>query len=1648
MNEINLNKKENFDKISLILINNKIKFVRRFSGLINVILFEIFFILLPKLICYEQPYVEIKVNSRGYNQIISNDYIGTMPTQIYINNIPSDISDKKVYVNSIDDLIRLSWTKTISDFSFMFSNLENIISVHMNYMFNNHIIMSYMFYNCYNLESFTYKTYYDISHSMEDMKYMFYNCISLKSFQFKDLYMTYYHHSESTHYSKEKSEDVTTHSYYYNYINMSYMFYNCQSLESVYFDSNIREYITNMKEMFYNCFSLTSLNLTNIVTQNHIDVSYMFYNCTKLEYFYTDYSRYYNYYIRVKDMNYMFYNCISLKKTYLSNFASNDFDIDMTNLFYNCYSLNSISGFSGLRISHTDNMFYNCTSLKSINFNPKIVISQSNMEKMFYNCTQIHTIIFDISQTSSSSRSSIINNYNPSNLNYIFYNCISLEVLKFNYFQTDYINEISYLLYNCYNLKNITMYKSNFTNPLITNMRGVFENCESLTSLDLTSFYTPNVIMMWDMFKNCKSLKYLDIPKFDTSKVTDMESMFEGCESLISLDIKHFNTINVRYMNKMFKNCKSLQSLYFNNINSTTLGSMQQMFYNCRSLEYLNIYSLTEQFQSISEMFEGASNNFIVCVKEHENIPNIFEEILKRSGTQRDCSEDCYGIGNKRPHIIEKKICYPMFEFNGICYDKCPGRTEATNEDKICKYFNCSPNYYNYEQDDCINVVPEGFYVNNNELNTIDKCYKTCKTCNWGLTGTKQHCLACNETYPYLDFSNCVELCDNGYYTDSGIRKCKCPKKECTACTEESFVVDLCVTCNEGYYKKSDDEPHSNNYINCYKDPPKYYLDNSNKIYRPCYSSCEKCYGNGDDNNHNCKTCNLINSFAISNNLNGYESNNCYPNCSYYYYFDDNNKYHCTITNECPHDYKFLIVDLRRCVKSCNVVSDYSKRLRYECYKECPSGISTQSEDNPNKCNSQCTFDYPFLLILEDICVASCSIMERSQKLCITSYYGNRTNLELQEIIHKDINKDLEEAFNYSIITESNTVLIEENETNYEIVTTHNKNTNSNTTSILLGECEDRLKEYYEIDKDEYLYMLVINAYIEGKTGPKPIYEVYYPLFNSPFLFQLDLSICDGLEINILYNMELENPELYNKDNPIYNDMCYPYTSKPGADMTLTDVQNDYKDNNRLICEEGCKFEYFNKKVGCKCEVSPIFPPLSEIKIDKDKLYKFAKIKNVANFGALKCINLLTIKERMISNIGIYSFIPTIIAYIVCIIVFNKVDFKTIKDHIKNILYAILNLKYIKNKKPKKPINKNGFNFIEPIFIYVAKKKDLEISDAIMRQINDLNIKNARRIKKNSIRIKQRNLNSDSKSTKSEDYLNINNSKDITNKKEKHSPPIKKVINKIENKTNEKQIATKNSIKKNNGILIPNKVEKKLSEKEIKRIKEILAYNDKELNDLDFKLALKNDNRNMIQIYYSFLKTDHILIKILNSKDYNSRFIKIFLCFYNFSLSFTMNALFFNDETIHKIFEDEGQFNFIYQLPQIIYSSILSYLLGMILDYLALSEDNILELKIERVPKKAKEKSKEILRTLKIKFLLFFIISFLFLLVFWYYIICFCAVYINTQYHLLNDSIIGFGTGLLIPLGTKLIPLVFRKIGLKSKNKFIFLISKLIQFFL
>ena len=80
-------------------------------------------------------------------------------------------------------------------------------------------------------------------------------------------------------------------------------------------------------------------------------------------------------------------------------------------------------------------------------------------------------------------------------------------------------------------------------------------------------------------------------------------------------------------------------------------------------------------------------------------------------------------------------------------------------------------------------------------------------------------------------------------------------------------------------------------------------------------------------------------------------------------------------------------------------------------------------------------------------------------------------------------------------------------------------------------------------------------------------------------------------------------------------------------------------------------------------------------------------------------------------------------------------------------------------------------------------------------------------------------------------------------------------------------------------------------------------------------------------------------------------------------------------------------------------------------------------------------KFKKLFQILKIKFALFFIVSFLFLLAFGYYNICFCGIYVNTQIHLFKDSLISLITSLLLPFCLCLIPGFLRVSSLRKTNK-------------
>ena len=1652
---------------------------KKYFSFIKIFFFELILILLPKQILLEKHFIKLKLKENGYQRIFNEKYIGSYPNITYINSEVTIFRNEKLDVKLPNSTIEMIWDRTLSDFTYMFSGANNIISVSMNNLLDNNCNMSYMFSNCYGLEKFEYTSAYNSNHLITDTIGMFYNCISLLTFSFNGLYM-----------NQCNSLNLCSNNYFYRY--MSYMFYNCQSLKNIVNSKDIR-YVKDMKGMFYNCISLESLDLTKFQTDScsdcYIDISYMLYNCKSLATFSLTKDFY------VKDMNNMFYNCESLERIDINYFKSSSlYHVNMTNLFYNCIRLDKIIGnFNNFFISDMRNMFFNCEAFRytdNENKDENIILYindqntdfdinyKINMSKMFYNCQNIRKVNILTGNT----------NYYifPNDLNSIFYNCISLKSVNLEYFRLDNARNMSYMFYNCKSLLYFTRSQYTYDSTSLIKkrtMKAMFENCESLISLDLTNnFDTKNVEIMWDMFKGCKKLTNLNLQNpdtFDTSQVTDMQSMFEECTSLALLNINTFNTEKVQYMKKMFYNCKSLKSLYFRSISSNSLGTMYQMFYHCESLKYLDLYSLTEKSQSFINIFEGVTHGFQFCIKENEDMPNIFKALFDITPTTRDCTTNCYDV--KRSSVPEKKLCCKYVKYKNNCYEKCPGRTRVQNRYKECENFTCPYDrslanyenyiYYSYDQNDCIDHIPDKFFLNETTLKTIDKCHDDCATCLQKETDENHtNCETCESIKPFIYLGNCYEKCKYGNYTENGIIKCYCFNEKCLICPEPAARMNLCTECNnaKGYYKKE----YEIDTFDCYRENliQHYYKDNL--LYK-CYDSCKTCSGPGEKEFHNCQTCDDNTPFIYNKS----NTINCYQNCSfYYYYFDKDNdgEYKCTETNKCPQKYPYLIPDIGQCVMKCEDNVFYRYFFFNKCFSSCPPDTINDDETDEYLCNLRCPFERPFKINSTMTCVSNCTIEDRRDRECVTHYFGTRPNLEIQDKIVEDIENHLtSRTFNYKML-DNETIIIEENQTNYELTVMGRNFTSSKTSSLNIENCEEALREYYQIPKPKNIYLLKFDIDLQGLQGPTVEYKAYYPLESTIRLDPLDLTICEGKPAYVSYKLNLsEDVYFYDKNSPYYNDLCASYDSNDGFDMNMDDRKSEYINGNKSLCEENCIFERYEEEtamVHCSCLIKFNFPLVTEITIDKEKLYKFMDIKMIANFNVLNCWNLLITKEGIMTNLGFYIFIPAFITYFVCLVLFYLKDYNKIKKQLDDIVSAKKLIKSIldKLKKMKKPHKKSDYyKYPEPIGLLIIKGKKKffnELQNYIKENKININVTNSIKNKQNKRdKLISQGNNIINPST-SKDNMISNNEKTEKIEKEKYindkisSLPIKnssKLMNTKKFFGNKDFSSKKRNLELNdNNISLNNlsysldlKISQHLNKEQKEKIDSVMNLNDTELNALGYIKALKCDKRSYIEYYISLLKTKHLVIKIFNKRDYNSQMIKIFLSVFNLCMNFAVNALFFNDDTMHKILEDGGEFNFIYQLPQIIYSTVLCVIFENFLNFLALSEDSILNIKHEKKLGNITRLARNLWRALQIKFINFFIFSFIFLVVFWYYVTCFCAVYKKTQFHLIKDNLISFGTGMLTPLGICLLPGLFRIPAIKNRKELMFLLSKILQLF-
>ena len=675
-----------------------------------------------------------------------------------------------------------------------------------------------------------------------------------------------------------------------------------------------------------------------------------------------------------------------------------------------------------------------------------------------------------------------------------------------------------------------------------------------------------------------------------------------------------------------------------------------------------------------------------------------------------------------------------------------------------------------------------------------------------------------------------------------------------------------------------------------------------------------------------------------------------------------------------------------------------------------------------------CPEYYPFEIVETKECVESCEIMEFINKLCFINNFSQNNLNNITEKMKKIINEV--DDINYDVIIDGNNII-------YEITTSSVKTDHQNISFIDFGECEKILKSHYIID---YLLVFKIDIKLNESCPLDVEYEVYSPETKQ----KLNMSLCENKNIDIyvpisidnqtndLYNsMSQQGVDILNENNSFYNDLCMPFTSDEGTDISLSDRQDKYYNEKITLCEDNCEYMGYNstnKKAKCQCKIKKEITEIKVISYDHIGVRNFLDIKTITNIEIMKCYKLTFSLDGLSNNYG-FMILSVSVAFFISLII---IYFLTKKTSVSRIIRTALNINIFNN--PPRKLN-----------ISIVSRHDSKISKINSeKSLNSINKQQSQSIRElidtNNIVI---NNNPERKNTNLQinNFQNINVIKKanfILDNKSISLYPKKKKKKKKKKKSNLNDIHIyniNNTINESKG----GKRKKKKRKKKLHRNQKdkIIIYTEQELNLLPYNKAKTEDKRTYCQYYWSLLKHKHIILFIfMPYNDYNLIITKIGLLIFSFSLYFTVNAFFFTDETMHKIYEDKGIYNFLYQLPSIIYSNLISTVINVFVKTLALSDKIVLQFK-EMNNKKTnlpKEKIVELYNNLIMKFNIYFGITLSLLCFCWYYTSTFCAVYKNTQISLISNTLSSFSLSLIYPFGLTFLPGIFRFPALKSNE--------------
>ena len=538
----------------------------------------------------------------------------------------------------------------------------------------------------------------------------------------------------------------------------------------------------------------------------------------------------------------------------------------------------------------------------------------------------------------------------------------------------------------------------------------------------------------------------------------------------------------------------------------------------------------------------------------------------------------------------------------------------------------------------------------------------------------------------------------------------------------------------------------------------------------------------------------------------------------------------------------------------------------------------------------------------------------------------------------------------------------------------------------------------------------------------------------------LTYSKDDNNKINlnkILYGRK-HNIDLFDPNSAFLQDICFKFTSEKGTDVPLESRVEDYYQNINF-CNERENSHYISYNYSANTGTFTFRCAFGFYKSESDKSTyldlidtELKSFVSVSNIKVIKCYkNILNLRD-IIKNYGGMICIFVLFFQIICCLIFSFCGIKSIEDKLGELFS--LGKKIIKRRS----------KLIMPENIQANNQnlgKEDEKQSQNEEKIGGLKIKAPEQRKKiNAIEFEK---NSEKESEEIKIKINVFED-DI----------IKNELNPKKNDDNHIRKKTEGEIIDNLKIIsFPNKV--KENEPNIQNNLDIFSENSQlydyasdELNELPFEKAIKYDKRNICIYYGNILLISHIILSVFfRYNDYNLFTVKLGLLLMTFPINLTFNIFFFTSKNIKlsyiKSMDDIS--TFWSNIPNTIYSSILASVFLILLKFIALTHNSVRTLRKMNNMDKAEEKSKCILKCIKLRIVIYYLLSFIFLIVFGFYVLCFCSVFENTQIELVKSTLTSWLISILFPFIICFLTSIIRVLALKMENKYLYAVNKIMQ---